>query len=69
MEETNVTKEMVRLMAQEFGCLEVSEAELDAVVPAVKSGAAAGGAFDRIDLSAVVSSRVISLYPRGRQDD
>jgi hypothetical protein len=55
-------------MIVEFGCLEMSDEELDAVLPIVQAHSEMGRKFDGVDLSNVVSGRVLGLHPRGRRD-
>ena len=64
----SVTRETVRRMIVEFGCLEMSDEELDAVLPIVQAHSEMGRKFDGVDLSNVVSGRVLGLHPRGRRD-
>ena len=68
MPETSVNKETIRRMMQEFGCMELTEEELDAAVPILQAYAQATRQFDGVDLSSTVSGRIISLYPKGDND-
>ena len=68
MQEPTIDKETLRRMARDFNVMPLSESELEAAVPIVQAYARSAARFDGIDLSKVVSGRIIALYPE-RQDD
>ena len=61
--EPTVERETLRRMMQDFDIMPLTESELDAAVPIVQAYARAARRFDGMDLSGVVSGRIIALYP------
>ena len=69
MQEPTIDKETLRRMAKEFNAMPLSESELEDAVPIVQAYVRSAKRFEGIDLSEVVSGRIISLYPEGQDDD
>ena len=68
MQEPTIDKETLRRMAQHFNAMPLSEGELEAAVPIVQAYIQSARQFEGIDLSEVVSGRIISLYPEEQND-
>ena len=69
MQESSVDKETLRQMMRDFGLMPLSEEELEAAVPIVQAYTRSARRFEGMDLSEVVSGRIIALYPEGRSDE
>ena len=69
MQEQRIDKETLRRMAQQFNAMPLSESELEAAVPVVQAYIRSARQLEGLDLSEVVSGRIISLYPEERTDD
>ena len=68
MQEPTLDKETLRRMMREFDIMPLSEEELEAAVPIVQAYTRSAKRFEGVDLSEVVSGRIISLYPEERND-
>ena len=66
MQEPTIDKETLRRMAQRFNAMPFSESELEAAVPIVQAYVRSARQLEGLDLSEVVSGRIISLYPEER---
>ncbi len=68
MQEPTIDKETLQRMAEQFNAMPLSDSELEAAVPMVQAYIRSAKQFEGIDLSEVVSGRIISLYPEERND-
>ena len=69
MQEPTIDKETLRSMARRFNAMPLSESELEGAVPVVQAYVRSARQLEGLDLSEVVSGRIISLYPEERSDD
>lgn len=61
-----VSKETLRRMLDEFGGLELSDAELDRVLPHVQAYTETASKLKQLDLSMVLSGRLLRLEEEGK---
>ena len=64
----SVSKETLRQMLEEFGGLEMTDAELNAVLPQVQSYTETAAKLRQLDLSKIVSARRLRLEEGGKSN-